>query len=642
MSENFKLQDINDLTFGQHFQLFKELQEDAEKNPEKAVSLLPDFYNLLEGKGSTPDMLPTAADVFAIISKNLSQAQISEALKTLHQLDKDRLIERGTKIICKRNPVCAKPIFDYIAAQVDSTPYCDDNKNFLLPAARNMTTALSYAADKETSSIIKKINSFAPEVQDLFVSSYGKLYVQKPSFREVFLGKILKDASEPCKFGRLYQNLGDIIIADAEKIPQCLSVISAHISDTRQDSSDLNKVYEVLGQIRRIPVYTKKADVLLMRGLQNPKNSKHSKKTGYRQLEKFDELTSRSSIGQRVEKTDHNPHGFKHVDDITTDEPAILVLGGNGADSDRRVNGYLSSLEKLLERHKIQEKVSLYAAIYDFGEMDDKAVTFNDHLARTKMMQDRHRRVELKEQLNEDTLHPRYVEDLFNKAFLRRISDKSGNRLPIEEACAKMRKLTVVAHCHGAYTFLKLEEKMQQKMQELGYTAQEQTKILHEVLCVAHAPYAPLGTSKATMISFVSAQDFDITHYNNFETEIRNMSRNKEVLLSYFPGKQGEMFLTPSMGEDMEQHNFLGYDTTQKGLSKEGQAILGLSANAIVNGVKNSLDGKLLPGVKELVSGKDEKVQKFFDRLQENGAKMWQKISENTAARLKAEYGKAR
>ena len=142
------------------------------------------------------------------------------------------------------------------------------------------------------------------------------------------------------------------------------------------------------------------------------------------------------------------------------------------------------------------------------------------------------------------------------------------------------------------------------------------------------------------MISFVSAQDDEISHYNNFEKEIRRMSKNSEVTLSYFSGKQGEMFLTPSMGAEVEQHNFLGYDTTQKGLSKEGQAILGLSGSTIVNGVKNSLSGQPLPEVKELVCGKDEKYQKFFDKLQENGAKIWQKISTNTVMRLKAQKGK--
>jgi len=636
MAENFEIKDINSLTYDQHAELFKALQKEAEKSPEKAVSLLPKFYSLLAGKGTSLDMLPTAAEVFATISQNLTQSQISDAVKLLHIQNKNILFERGTAIICQKNPVCAKPIFDHIAFLAETEPYSDDKKNFFVPAVRNMTTTLLCASDAELPQMLQKTFRFEPKVQELFASSYGKLYAQRSQFKEILWNKILQDASVTHDFSRLYQNIEDVIQADNEKIPDCLHIIRSKITDTKQTSSDLKKAYEVLGKIRNSYAHTKKVDEILMLGLQNSQNSTTSRRTAYRLLEKFDELTSRSSIGQRVKKTSDNPHGFKNVDAITTDETAILFLGGNGTTSAKGANGYLSSLEELLQTNNIKENVSLYATVYDFGEIADRTVAFNDHLARKKLLQDHHRNVKLSVQLNEDTRHPRYVEDLFNKAFLRRICDKNGKRLSAEEACAKMRQLTVVSHCHGAYTFLKLEEKMQQKMQELGYTAQEQAKIQHELLCVAHAPYAPLGVSKSTMISFVSATDFDITHYNNFETEIRTMAKNHEVMLSYFPGKQGEMFLTPSMGEDAEQHNFLGYDIRQKDLSKEGKAILVLAGNTIVNGVRNSLSGNPLPPVKEIVCGQDEKIQKFFTKLQENGVKMWQKVSENTALRLKA------
>lgn len=634
------IEDISALNFGQHAGLLQSLQQQAEKSTGSTASLLPNFYRLLEGKGTSSDMLPAAAKTFASISKHLSQGQIAQALQTIHNSGKDNFIERGANVICTQNPVCAEPIFNYIANQVEKTPYSDDKKNFFMPASRNMTSALLCAADEELPAMMNKINSFEPEVRNLFVSSYGKLYASKPSLRKTIWEKLLNENENTSKFSRLYENLGTIATADSAKIPECLRIISSKISDPHHDTIDLKKAYEVLGKIRSIYPHTEKVDAIIMRGLQNPQNSLSSQKAAYRQMGKIDELTSRSSVGMRVEKTDDNPYGFKSVDSIIADETAILFLGGNATNSDRSANGYLSSLEKLLQHHKVEENIALYAAIYDFGEMDDRAVAFNDNLARTKLMQDHHRSVKLNKQLNEDTLHPRYVDDLFDKALLHRISDEHGKRLSADEACAKIRKLTIVAHCHGAYTFLKLEEKMQAKMKELGYTDEERAKIQHEMLCVAHAPYAPLGVSKSTMISFVSANDLEISHYNNFETEIRTMSKNNEVMLSYFPAKQGEMFLTPAMGEDAEEHNFLGYDTAQKGLNKEGKAILGLSGNTIVNGVKNSLSGESLPSVKELVCGQDEKYQKFFDMLQENGTKMWQKMSLNIAVRLKTKYGK--
>lgn len=636
------IKDVSMLDFKEHYSLFQLLQKQAKEFPRTAHLLLPDFYRLLEGKGTSPDMLPTAAQTFASISKNLSQEQIAEILDNLHNQNRDNFIEREASSFCEANPVFAVPVFNYIASKIKNTPYNDDSKNIFIPAVRNMVSALLCAADEEISSMMRKINSFAPEVQDLFVSSFGKLYSQKSCLRKDIWDKLLKEAENTSRYTRLYLNLGTIISADSGKVPECLRIISSKIADTRNDTTDLKKAYEALGKIRSVYPHKEKVDAIFMRGLQNPKNSMSSKKAAYRQMGRIDELTSRSSIGQRIEKTDDNPHGFKSVDQIDSDETAILFLGGNATNSDRSANGYLSSLEKLLQHHKIEENVALYAAIYDFGEFDDKAVAFNDNLARTKLMQDHHRSVKLNKQLNEDTLHPRYVDDLFDKVLLNRISDKNGKRLSTDEACAKIRKLTIVAHCHGAYTFLKLEEKMQKKMQELGYSAEERAKIQHEMLCVAHAPYAPLGVSKSTMISFASAQDLEVRHYNNFEIEIRAMSKNNEVMLSYFPDKQGELFLTPSMGEDVEEHNFLGYLPENQGLSKEGLAIMALSGNTIVNGVKNSLSGEHLPPVKDLVCGTDEKYQKLFDKLKDNGEKMWQEMSLNTAIRLKAiiEYNK--
>lgn len=629
------IKDIAALNFGQHVEMLQSLQKQAEAYPKKAGSLLPEFYHLLEGRGVSSDMLPVAATTFAFISKGLSQSKIAEVLNTLHENGKDILIERGANIFCSQNPMCAEPVFDYIFTQVQKTPYNDDKKNFFMPAVRNLTIALLSATDEKILPMMNKINSLEPGIQNLFVSSYGKIYASKPLLRDDIWEKLLKEASTTSRFDRLYENLGAVVKANSEKIPECLRIISSKITDTNHDTLDLKKAYEVLGKIRSIYPHTEKVDAIFLRGLQNPKNSMSSKRAAYRQMGKIDELTSRSSVCQRVEKNEDNPYGFKNVDNIAEDETAILFFGGNATSTARSANGYLSSLDKLLQHHKIEENVALYAAIYDFGEMDDRAVAFNDNLARTKLMQDYHHSVKLNKQLNDDTLHPRYVDELFDKVLLHRISDKKGKRLSANEACAKIRKLTIVAHCHGAYTFLKLEEKMQAKMKELGYTDEERFKIQHEMLCVAHAPYAPLGVSKSTMISFASAEDLEVKHYNNFETEIRAMSKNNEVMLSYFPDKQGELFLTPSMGKDVDEHNFFGYLPGNKGFSKEGLTIMALSGNAIVNGVKNSLSGEPLPSVKDLVCGQDKKYQKLFDKLKDNGAKMWQKMSLNMSIRLK-------
>lgn len=77
--------------------------------------------------------------------------------------------------------------------------------------------------------------------------------------------------------------------------------------------------------------------------------------------------------------------------------------------------------------------------------------------------------------------------------------------------------------------------------------------------------------------------------------------------------------MAPSLGKDVEQHNFLGYDTEISGLSKEGQVLVGVSGNILANGVKSSLEGSELPGIRELVCGGNAAAERLFDRLVENG-----------------------
>lgn len=641
MTDIAAIEDISALNFKEHYDLLQNLEQQAEEKPETAASLLPDFYRLLEGKGSCPDMLPTAAQTFAVITQNLSASQIKKAVEQLYALDKGIVTERGAHIICRTNPASAIVIFNHFFDQVKQKPFSADEKNSFL--VNNMQSAVLYAADSESRIMLAKIDSLPEEVQELFYPKLGDLYAQKPALRPALWQKITRQKCENAsQFSVLYKNLNRVVSADPSKAADCLSVINESISNPKQDTSSLKAAYAVLGQIRQTDVQKEKTDAVLMRGLQHPANNLFTRRAAYRQMGKIEELTSRSTIGERVDKTADNPFGFKSVDNMVIDQPAVLFLGGDGTNSEKAANGYLSSIEKLMQKHNLQDPVALYAAVYAFGEREDRDVAFNEYSARTKLMQDHYRSVKIKKELNEDTLHPHYVDDIFKKVFLPRLCGKNGRRLPAEEVCRKMRRLTVVAHCHGAYTFLKLEEKMQEKMKELGYTPEERAKIQHEVLCVAHAPYAPLGVSKSTMISFASAQDYEVRHYNNFEHEIRAMNKNKEVKLGYFPAEKGELFLTPSMGEDIEQHNFLGYDTNQCGLSTEGQIILALAGHAIVNGIRNSSEGKPLPPVKDLVCGQDERICKVFKHIKESGAQMWQKMAQNSAVRLKEKYANER
>ena len=381
---------------------------------------------------------------------------------------------------------------------------------------------------------------------------------------------------------------------------------------------------------------------------------------------------SHVSIGQRIESSKENPFGFKYVKTIPPDEVAVLFLGGTGTEvkkgGDKSANGYLSTLEKYLKGHGLEEilqqqgkspeirkSIGLYSIIYNFGKDIAGRAICQTSSARENLYVNHKQILSFhKDEINKDIIrfneearNPHYIEELFNMAFLSRICDKNGKRLSLDEACKRTRNLTVCAHCHGAYTFLKIEERMQQMMRSLGYSREESDKIQSQLLCVALAPDAPLGVSKSKMISFASASDMEIrdSYYqkNNFkrivglildlkEADKQRGIRTEGIRTSYFPGKRGEFFLTERIykpGDDEEslraEHNFLS-NKDQELLTNGGKTLFNLAANILLSGIESSLRKTPLPSVEELACGHDEENKVAFHRLKRNGDNLWNKI----------------
>ena len=494
--------------------------------------------------------------------------------------------------------------------------------------ANNMAITMLYLSDDEVVNAFAQIKLFEDVLQKICFAIFGILFKNKPVLRSEIWEKIASFKVEKTSdFSTIYKVLKSVIVADFSKVSQCLYIINTSISHPKQDSFSLRCAYEALGEARRIEQYKERADAIIMRGLLHPENSAGSKRAAYAELEKLDETTSRASMCQRVERTQTNIHGVKNVERVDIDEPAVLFLGGNGNIDEKSANAHLVSIEKLLYKNNIKEGVALYSAVFDFGENQSGAENFYEYVAYLKAMQNPREAKRIAQELNEDKLHAQYVDELFDKFFLKRLVDENGQRLSCNQACRNMRKLTVVAHCHGAYTFLKLEEKIEEKMTQFWYLPEERLMILHELMCIAHSPYTPLGRSKATMISFLSVQDLEIWNSGEFSFEMNLMAEKGSLMLSYLPGKQGEMFLASDMGNGPDNHKLLDYNTEQKDLNKNGQAILIFASNTIINSIKNSIEGQSLPTVKDIVCGQNDRLRNFFDVLQANGAKIWSKIS---------------
>ena len=350
---------------------------------------------------------------------------------------------------------------------------------------------------------------------------------------------------------------------------------------------------------------------------------------------------------------------------------AVLFLGGTGTEvkkgGGKSANGYLANLEAYLRGNGLEEvlqqqgkdpdikkSIGLYSVIYDFGvDMNGDDICKKD-VSREKLYADygqitSSNKEQIKKDLanlNKETVNPHYIDELFKMAFLSRICDENGKKLPVKEACQRVRNLNICAHCHGAYTFLKIEEKMQQKMKEIGYLDEECAKIQSQLLCVTLAPDAPLGVSKSKMISFASASDTTIRmngcSYNNFKKAIHDMLRRKnngdvnagEIKPSYLPGKQGEVFLVEKIYEDSEynevggvEHNF--FLDPDHSLTNAGKMLFFIAITAVVNGLESSLKKTSLPSTEDLICGKSEANKAAFQKLKKNGEDLWNTIRRN-------------
>lgn len=381
------------------------------------------------------------------------------------------------------------------------------------------------------------------------------------------------------------------------------------------------------------------------------------------------------------------------VKEVPWNEPCIFILGGNGTRAKRKgANGYARTIKTALAQNMDKQSVrnlKVYGAAWDFGKHDDS-------LARQLKLEQYGHKTNRKYEINDDqinliegifalypvfmamgsvyadyiadmlqrmidtsflvqTLKPKYIQQLFDVLILPRISD-NGKKLDKDEAIKRIRNVTIWAHCHGAYVFLSLEELMQQKMAELGYTPTEIHDIQKQLFCVAFAPMIPLGKSKSTILSFASMYDrFLMENHNNIFTwymehyrqEVADKDRKhgmtskvsteKDVSylvedatnnqIAYFPDKQGNVFIFPHLGDIFE--DYVEINKINNGRSwalirsehnleykeKNPYAVVWrtLMTNALGNSLKSAVDGTLLPDTKDLVTNLDYKDIKIED-----------------------------
>lgn len=258
---------------------------------------------------------------------------------------------------------------------------------------------------------------------------------------------------------------------------------------------------------------------------------------------------------------------------------------------------------------------------------------------------------------------PKYLDDLFNKILLPRIVDEKGARLPLNIAMSRVRKINIFAHCYGAYVAVMLEERMQNKMRELGYSEPEMNQIQSQLLVVALNPSAPLGVSKSQFVSFISGYDEKVMRPDNWASEFVNENRESElqrindlprshewVLKPGFLSKQnGNVFFVKQRFDLIDtkdgkaiggnEHNNNHYISRK--FTDDGKILANFARNILISGVKNSVaqdeQTTPLPPLEQLIlDGKnDEKLIAQFDKMIQNGKEFMHDAYKYAVARIR-------
>lgn len=223
------------------------------------------------------------------------------------------------------------------------------------------------------------------------------------------------------------------------------------------------------------------------------------------------------------------PHGAVcEVEHVKPQGPVFVVLPGNGFNQhdmgyklEENVLRVANKLRKYLESAGIDKdmikKLPFYVVTYQspdgYSDKDARTLLYKKH-GRNNMPEDI---LKGENGFSEEEKNPAYIEQLYRQIAEARVSRLDGKvKVSADTAAQNMAQVFVFAHCHGAYTALKLEEVMKKNMQKLGYTNEEIGKTQKQIIVTAYAPACPLGVSKMNFVSFKSLND-TVTkeEYNN-------------------------------------------------------------------------------------------------------------------------------
>lgn len=88
--------------------------------------------------------------------------------------------------------------------------------------------------------------------------------------------------------------------------------------------------------------------------------------------------------------------------------------------------------------------------------------------------------------------------------------EEEGKRLTEEQVKNKFRNINILTYCNGTETYLEAEKQTKKRMEELGYSQEEQNNILSQISVVAIATMSDVSEINASCTTFIDVNDSEI------------------------------------------------------------------------------------------------------------------------------------
>lgn len=398
------------------------------------------------------------------------------------------------------------------------------------------------------------------------------------------------------------------------------------------------------------------------------------------------QLTEGLSHTTYVIRDENAENHCRQLETYDLNRPVFLVLGGESTMTDRIANGYIKHAEKVVKESGVdpENKTQFIGAVYHYDKQDQdwmRTLQMNEHGEGKKLdslrskIKDSFRRKndqysediyqeinQVVDEYNTDQLRDaldvisdkNYVKEIYETFMAPRIKDENGEKLPVEEAQKRMRLLNFGLHCHGGYVFQELETMAHEDMQRLGYSEEEQKKIMKEVFVLAQSPYCHLEKPETTMVSFSSGHDDQVAHntplvrllqknallqeesqqYPMIYFEEESLMHVSQVIEDMEGYKNTTRRLSASDNKDNQEHEFFPYsnDEIMPYLTSQGKASVLMMRRAIKSAIESSVNGTKLPPVEELLLPSEQ--QSFIEKIKDSGRKVMNFLNTTKEARF--------